>query len=233
MTTAARQTTACLLAAFGALTLFGCASGGGNSHNFVPDGTPLDRHDIGVERATEVLEIPLENDFSSLKQEHRRAIEGFVAAYRDRGHGDLLMIMPENSANPQLAVEAMKEAREIAWGGGVAYEAMRGDVYDAGGRSAPLMLAFDVYEAVAPDCKSLAEIDLSDVGSNNELENFGCSVRYNIAKMVADPGDLLGLRDLGPRDARRVETIMENYRAGNRTAAQGGDEDVNVSGGGG
>lgn len=194
------------------------------------DGTPLDAHQIGVRAASEVIEIHLDPKYPTLKRADINSLERFIAAYRDRGHGPLRMVMPENDANPQLAVEAIKVAREMAWEKGVAWDAIAGSVYDAGGRNAPIVLTFDVFEAVAPECRSLATIDMGDVSSNNEMPNLGCSVRHNIAAMLADPGDLLARRELDPRDSRRVSVIMEAYREGQPTAAQGGDEEVSISG---
>lgn len=217
------------------LVAVACESGplGATPDNVRLEGTPLDRHPIGVEPATEVLEIDLDANFPTLRQEDRRRIESFVDAFRDRGFGELRMVLPENSATPDLAVEAVKEAREIAWARGIAWESIDGAAYDARGTNAPMILAFDVYQAVAPDCQSLAAYDLSDISSNNELGYFGCSVRFNIAQMLADPSDLLGERPLDRRDNGRVSIIMEAYRQGADTAAATGDEEVTVSGVGG
>ncbi len=193
------------------------------------NGTPLDIHEIGVRGASEVLEVYPDPEYPTLKRADIRRLERFVAAYRDRGHGPLQMVMPENGANPQLAVEAVKVARELAWEKGVAWEAIAGSVYDAHGRNAPIVMTFEVYEAVAPDCQSIAAYDLGNISSNNELGNFGCSVRFNLAAMIADPGDLLANRELDPRDPRRVSVIMEAYRQGENTSAAAGEENVSIS----
>ncbi len=210
--------------------LVACQSGPeGGASNIMLEGTPLDRHEIGVRQATEVLEIQLDPAYPTLKRSDLMNLERFVAGYRDRGHGPLIMAMPENGPDQQLAVEAVKVARELAWEKGVAWEAIQGSAYDARGRRAPIVLAFDVYEAVAPDCQSLANYDLADISGNNSLGYLGCSVRFNLAAMLADPADLLGNRELGPRDQGRVSVIMEAYRKGEVTGAAGGDEQVTVS----
>lgn len=219
----------------GALGAAGCTSGPKPMEtHVVTAGTPLEAHDIGVRRATEVLEIEIAPGDTALSRAERYQVAAFAAAYRDRGHGTLLMAMPTDFANPQGAIEAVSEARAIAWENGIAWEAIEGDTYDAGGaEAAPLVLAFDVYEAVAPDCQGIGAFDLADVSSNNELGYFGCSVRYNLAAMIADPGDLLGEREIGPRDNRRLQVIMDAYRQGAPTGAAQGEESVNVSGVGG
>ena len=190
------------------------------------EGLPFDNNRIGVERTTEVLEIEVNPAYPELRIAERRALERFVAAYRDRGHGGLVMAMPENGAYPEAAVEALKNIRNLAWENGVAWEQIDGSAYNANGANAPILLAFDAFEAVAPECLSLAAYDMSDVSSNNEPAYYGCAVRNNIAMMLADPGDLLSRRELSPGDNSRVSVIMEAYRSNN----WGGGEVVGVGG---
>lgn len=173
---------------------------------------PTEQNQIDVRRATEVLEVGINPAASELSGEDRRAVERFVATYRDRGHGKLAMAMPENGPYQQQSVEILKQIRSVAWENGVAWEQIEGSSFNARGANAPILLAFDVYEAVAPECLSLAAYDMSDVSSNNELGYYGCSVRANIAAMLSDPGDLLSRRELGAPDSRRVSLVMEAYR---------------------
>ena len=224
-----RSFTLAALAIAGASLIGGCAGGSAAKEAGPIAGTPLDRNQIDVRAGLEVLEIQLDAGGTRLPRSDLNRIERFVAAYRDRGHGKMRMAMPENVARPQLAVEAVKTARELAWENGVAWEDIAGSAYDAKGHQAPLIMSFEIYEAIAPDCKSLAQIDMSDVSTNSELESFGCSVRTNIAAMLADPGDLLGERELGPRDRGRVSLIMEAYRQGEATGAETGDSQVGLA----
>ncbi|MEL6216110.1 MAG: CpaD family pilus assembly lipoprotein, partial [Pseudomonadota bacterium] len=55
---------------------------------------------------------------------------------------------------------------------------------------------------------------------NNELSNFGCTVRTNLAAMIADPADLLGQRELEPGDTVRRQTTFDLYRRGEQTGAE-------------
>ncbi|MEL6661899.1 MAG: CpaD family pilus assembly lipoprotein [Pseudomonadota bacterium] len=190
------------------------------------EGLPFDNNRIGVERTTEVLEIEINPAYPELRIAERRALERFVAAYRDRGHGELIMAMPENGSYPAAAVEALKNVRNIAWENGVSWEQIAGSAYNANGSNAPILLAFDAYKAVAPECLSLAAYDMSDVSSNNEPAYYGCAVRNNIAMMLADPGDLLSRREISAPDNERISLVMEAYRSGN----WGGGEAVGVGG---
>lgn len=183
-------------------------------------GTALDRNAIGVEKKTEFLEVAIHPEASELSNADRARIANFVAAYRDHGHGPLILSLPASSANPQLAVAAVAEARAIAYENGVQYEEISGTSHGAGsGVSEPMILAFQSYEAIAPDCQSLAAVDFANIESNNELPTLGCAVRTNLAAMIADPADLLGTRPLDQGDPLRRNVILEKFRQGETTAS--------------
>jgi pilus assembly protein CpaD len=130
------------------------------------------------------------------------------------------MSLPESSANPQLAVAAVAEARAIAYENGVQYEEIEGTHHGEGSLvSEPMILAFQSFEAIAPDCPSLATIDFADISSNNERSTLGCAVRSNLAAMIADPADLLGTRPLDKADPLRQSVILEKFRQGESTAS--------------
>ncbi len=210
-----------LAAGLACLAAAGCASHAPSavSADYL-QGTALDRNPIGVAKRTEFLEIAIHPEASQLSLKDRAQIQNFVMAYRKSGHGPLIMSLPQSTANPQLAIQAVVEARAIAWDNGVEYEEIEGTAYGEGSMFAePMILAFQTYEAIAPDCPSLATQDFSDLTSNNELPTLGCSVRTNMAAMIADPGDLLGLRALDQGDPVRRGVILEKFREGESTSA--------------
>jgi len=217
-----QKPTATLIAAgIGLIVLSGCSSVAPSS---VPasylQGTALDRNAIGVEKKTEFLEIAIHPQASELSLADKAAISGFVSAYRDHGHGPLIMSLPTSSANPQLAVAAIAEARAIAYENGVQYQEIEGTHHGEGSpNSEPMILAFQAYEAIAPDCQSQAMIDYSDISSNNERVSLGCAVRTNLAAMIADPADLLGTRPLDKADPLRRAVILQKFREGEATAS--------------
>lgn len=216
-----------LAAAFGALAVTACSSAAPTA---VPasylQGTPLDRNAITVAKRTEFLEIDIHPAASQLSLSDKARIQNFVASYRSVGHGPLIMSLPESSANPQLAVSAVVEAREIAWENGVEYEEISGSSHGADSTvSEPLILAYQAYDAIAPDCPSLAEINMADITSNNEMPTLGCAVRTNLAAMIADPADLLGQRSLDEGDSLRRSTILGKFRDGEATGAERSQEE--------
>lgn len=222
MTIASKQHRTFLALGAGLLSLGACAS---HAPTAVPadylEGTVLSRNEIGVTERTEFLEIAIDPAAGELSNADRARIGNFIGVYTQKGHGPLVLSHPAASANPQLAVTAAAEARAIAWEKGVRYDEMVGDAHGAGSPvSQPLILAFQVYDAVPPECLSKASVDFSDINSNNTLPTLGCSVRTNLAAMIADPADLLGNRALDAGDAARRDVILEKFRAGKATAAE-------------
>jgi pilus assembly protein CpaD len=144
-------------------------------------------------------------------------VREFLDAYTDVGHGPLVVSMPREADNPQLAVGAVAEVRQLAWEAGVGYENLLGASYDANGRTnTPIVMAFKTYKAVAPKCPSLAQLDVTNAVSNSDLPSLGCAVR---TKMIAEPSDLLGNRDLDEVDLNRRSAQLELWRNGETTAA--------------
>jgi pilus assembly protein CpaD len=90
--------------------------------------------------------------------------------------------------------------------------------------SEPLILAYQRYEAIAPNCLLKSQVDFSNSRSNNHLPTLGCAVRTNLAAMIADPADLLGQNALDPADTPRRMDILEKFRTGAPTASQGSED---------
>ena len=185
------------------------------------DSGVLERNAIDVVETAETIEIVLKQNASELSLTDKSRVRGFVRSYVDHGHGPLVMLLPEGTPNQQFAVGAIAEARAIAFENGVAYEEISGG--SKFGAYPSVILSFKAYDAVAPDCKSFGQVDVSSTRNNNDLPNLGCSVRRNIAAMIADPADLLGTRELDPADVVRRNTVLQAYRAGEQTASERND----------
>ena len=206
----------------GAALLAGCQSK--NDPGNVPaeyySGTTLDRNAIGVTQHTEYLEVMLDPRDTQLRLDEVAKVRSFLNTYTDVGHGPLVVSMPKHAENPQLAVGAVSEVRQLAWEAGVDYEDIMGAAYDANGRAiTPVVMAFKTFKAVAPKCKSLAEQDIANAVSNSDLPSLGCAVRTNMAAMIAEPADLLGERELSEGDLVRRSNQLQLWRTGETTAA--------------
>lgn len=211
------------LTGLGLALITGCQSSDKPGH--VPaeyfQGSTLDRNEIKARATTEYLEVAINPEDMQLRLTETANLRAFFADYNARGHGPLIMSAPKNAPNPQLAVEAVVEARELAWESGIDYTEIAGSAYDATGRpKAPLVLAFKAYTAVAPECTPLSQIDFADATSNSDLPTLGCSVRTNMAAMIADPADIYGLRELEGRDAYRGADHLQKWRLGASTGAE-------------
>ena len=207
----------------GFLFLAGCQSNGGAGNVPVEyfTGTSLDRNAIGVTQHTEYLEVQMDARDTQLRIPELMKVREFLDTYTDVGHGPLVISMPKDAENPQLAVGAVSEIRQLAWEAGVSYEDMLGAAYNADGRNAtPVVMAFKTFKAVAPKCQSFAEIDVSIAVSNSDLPNLGCAVRTNMAAMIAEPADLLGERELSEGDLVRRSTQLQLWRSGQSTGAE-------------
>ena len=206
-----------------------CQSGPGPVPVEYLEGTALDRNEIKVAQKTEYLEVNLNPLDSQLRLEEVAKIKTFLAAYKSHGHGPLIMSLPENAPNPQLAVRAVAEARDLAWQSGVEYTEIAGGSYNASGRpNAPMIMAFRAYDAIAPDCPSRATLNYADASSNADLPTLGCAIRTNMAAMIADPADLLGARELEIGDGGRRTDQLAKWREGAVTAAERSDAESAV-----
>lgn len=185
------------------------------------EATLLERNPVKVVETAETIEIILDPAASELTLADRRRLRNFVRGYNDHGHGPLVMLLPEGTANQQFAVGAVAQARAIAFENGVSYEEIEGG--SKFGSYPSIILSFKAYDAIAPECQSFAEIDFGEIRSNNDLPNLGCSIRTNLAAMIADPADLLGTRELDPVDAGRSQRVLEAWRAGEATGSAGNE----------
>lgn len=212
-------------AALAGFALVGCASDG-PSH--VPpsyfQGSTLDRYDLSARPKTEMIEVSVLPGDSQLRREEIYKIEAFLADYRSVGHGPLMLSIPGDHANEQLLISAAADIRDMGWRAGVEYDQIDGSAYDAGGRgNAPIILAFKRYTAVKPDCPSWAAVDAMDAVSNNDTPVLGCAVRTNMAAIIADPGDLMGVRALDAGDPERIGEQLAKWRRGETTNAARGE----------
>ena len=187
-------------------------------------GTVLDRYQIGVKENREYLAVKRDPRDTQLRVNEVMKVRAFLDTYADVGHGPLVISMPKHAEAPQLAVGAVSEIREFAWEAGISYDEMLGAAYDASGRaSTPIVMAFKSYEAIAPDCPKWSEIDFSNTTTNSEALSFGCTVRANMAAMIAEPADLFGERALDPARADRKTYQLDLWLRGEPTPSQRGE----------
>lgn len=181
-------------------------------------------HPISVETDVATLNVGVVAGQPDLAPSERSAIEGFAAAYRQRGHGPLTISTPSGSPNAGAAAVALSDVRDILAENGVtsfAYTPYRASGADNG---APLILSYKQYVAKPTACGDWS-VNYAYDPSNRLAPNHGCATQNNLAAMVADPADLVGPKTMTPADAGRRNTVLEKYRAGEATATQRSEQD--------
>ena len=152
-------------------------------------------------------------------------IETVATEYKARGHGPLVISYPQNAGNAEAAIQAIAETRTRLYEHGLNWQQIAGGAYEAGGQAqAPVLISFNRYQAVAPDCEQ-GWPDLTNAAPGRNWPSFGCATAANLAAMVADPRDLETPRTMDAPDAGRRQTVLDNYRQGASTASQSNGED--------
>jgi hypothetical protein len=83
-----------------------------------------------------------------------------------------------------------------------------------------LTLSFISYTAVVPECGYWHEESAHNFLNANSV-NFGCATQHNLGLMLADPSDLYGNTQMDPRDGQRTAIVIDLYRRGEITGADG------------
>lgn len=179
------------------------------------------QHDIEVVETTEVFELPVSAAEPGILYYRVSEMEYFLSEYRSRGrrHGPLVVSVPAGSPHAAKYEAIASQAIDIAFENGVR-DVKRSDYQSNGSPDAPMVLAFTAYRAIAPDCPSLATINLGGTSTNDPQRAFGCAQIANLAAMVSDPADLLGARRVDPADTIRRAEVLTRYRAGESTATE-------------
>lgn len=190
-----------------------------------------DQHRIEVEQTAERMEIAIAPDDMALTSKSLGDIDTFASGYLRYGHGALILSAPEGGANANAAARLTDQARLALQEAGVSYAAIAGSSYDASGEaSAPIIMSYTRFEAIAPECAPLWQQDLAHQLNNQAWESFGCATQSNIAALLEDPADLLAPRTEDPRDAARRDAVFGHYRNGEIThAARDNDERISIS----
>lgn len=179
---------------------------------------PHERFAITVRETRERLDIPVASDKTALSWDERDAVDAVAAEYLARGHGAIVVALPQGSPNHEAAVRNAAEVRDRLYAQGVRYSDIRGARYDAGERAdAPLVIGFVRFSAEAPSCHERWD-DFARTSTGSNTRNFGCAGAANLAAMIADPHDLLAPRGEDPSDGTRRAEALEKYRTGRTTA---------------
>ena len=176
---------------------------------------------IMAQETTAELKIDTVVAGEKLGWRERDAVKGFAVAYQQEGHGAVIISRPSNGPDDISAMRAAADARAMMLAEGVDQSMIAEGTYDGtGARSAPLIISYRTYEAVAPHCPDISHWDFTDTSSNSALPSLGCAVAANLAAMIANPSDLVGDQPMDPADAERRSIMFSKYRAGEKTSSE-------------
>jgi len=209
-----------ILPLLAALSLAGC--GGFNGVEDADYGGAYN-HPISVQPDVPTLKIAAGN---ALGAEDRAALDGFVAAYKERGHGPLTVSTPSGSANTAIAMNVLVDVRDALSEAGVPAGRVSYTPYRAAAADqvAPIILSYKRYIAVASPCGDWTDTYEYNP-DNTTTKNFGCATQNNLAALVADPVDLVEPRVMTASDAQRRGEVLTKYRKGEITATTRDDHD--------
>ncbi len=192
-----------MVAAF-AVIVAGCAQ---TVADWTPAATP---NDLQVRWVTHEHSISINSPSNLLTNRETRSLDRFLSEI-DLRPSDRLFV----DVGPQSG-EVISDARI-----GVINDQLRHHIPgaraqaitgDKGGRGA-VRLIVGRYVVLPPNCPDFSRPTATN-NTNQMDSNFGCSTQRNLGLMLADPGDLLRGRTLGPGDGASLSRGIRAYREG-------------------
>ncbi len=171
--------------------------------------------EIHAQEVTAELKLSPGGQAASLGEAERLAVSYFADAYRTEGSGPIMIGYPGSSPT-----QSANEARAVLLAAGISPSGVVDAPGQTIGADEPLVLSYQTFEAVVNDCPMINEARFERTATNTVLPSFGCSVSINLAAMIADPTDLIGVQPIDPSDAARRAIVFEKYRNGEPTSAQ-------------
>ena len=202
---------------FAGILLTGCASY--QKDHFTVGSTPKDyrtQHPIVVSQNEISEDLIVAKSMNRMSFRHENTATSFYGKFRQSGAKTLRVILPAGSHNEAAARRVGHDV--IAHMKTLGLEAHQVSVsrYHASnhGDSATVRLSYEAITAdVASKCGQWND-DLRESSENQNYTNYGCSTQNNLAKMIANPADLLGPRGESEIDAGRRDNVINDWREG-------------------
>lgn len=197
-------------AALIAVLLAGSCAAPTNDGTVVSDG--LANHPITVAPSYRSIELAFSTPSAGLAPQDENQLEAFANDYLSRGDGAISVSVPSGTDSSEALTYFGERLAQM----GVPRSRILVGTHDKGSTYGRVELGYMVYTASTAPCADWSE-NAADNASNLPRQDFGCSVQHNIAAMVADPRDLATPRGMGPSDATRRGTVIENYEKAQTT----------------
>ena len=200
---------------FAGILMTGCASY--QKDHFTVGSTPKDyrtQHPIVVSQNEVSEDLIVSRSMNRMSFRHENTATSFYGRFRQSGAKTLRVVLPAGSHNEAAARRVGHDV--IAHMKDLGLEAHQVTVsrYHASnhGDAATVRLSYDSITAdIASKCGQWNE-DLRETSENQNYNNFGCSTQNNLAKMIANPADLLGPRGESEIDAGRRDNVINDWR---------------------
>jgi pilus biogenesis lipoprotein CpaD len=167
------------------------------------------KYPVHVHAETAILTARLSDEPGLLVPEDEFRLSRLVAGYLERGHGPMFV----SAASPRHG-EALRLRLMAA---GIPASALA-VVPTERGVPDSVTFRYDRFHVTVPTCGDWSSNP--SVNPSNDLHsNFGCDLQRDFGLMVADPADLVRMRDALPTDAQNSSRVLQKYRAGLPPAA--------------
>ncbi len=168
-------------------------------------------HQFVVTKSERAMAVQFGEDENTLAPHVLAPMQVFADDFVDQGGGMLFIEVAQGQPDEMLPGKLSYLGAELRKRGVKASELV---VRPAdGSRSAEITLAYAKYEASVPGCPDWSQTN-AGFHRNVAHSNFGCSVRGNLAKMLANPRDLIEPREFSNADAHSASRAIGAYRSG-------------------
>ena len=197
----------------------GCANS--SRQHFIVGSTPDDyrtRHPIIVAESEVTEDIPISANMRELSFRDSNVVGDIARRFRRSGGHSMQVMVPAQSQNELAAKRIAKQVVAALVYKGIRRSQILVRNYHAGGHSnsAPIRLSFMALAANVGECGKWQDNIIAD-GENRQYHNFGCATQNNLAKMIANPADLVGPRGESAIDATRRDTVITAWRENGST----------------
>jgi len=171
------------------------------------------RHPIVVSESETVEDIPISANMRTLSFRDHNVVADFASRFKRSGGRSMQVMVPSQSANESAARRISKQIVASLVGKGIHRSQIAITSYHAGSHSnsAPIRISFLALAANVGQCGEWDE-NIAGDSENRQYRNFGCATQNNLAKIIANPADLIGPRGETTIDATRRDTVITNWR---------------------
>ncbi len=197
------------------IMLTGCASY--QKDHFKVGSVPKDyrtQHPIVVSESEVSEDLIISRSMDRMSFRHENTATSFYSKFRQSGAKNMRVMLPAGSHNEGAARKVAHDVIAHMKKLGLKRSQVTLSRYHASnhGDAATVRLSYSSITAdVASECGKWNE-DLSETSENQNYGNYGCATQNNLAKMIANPADLLGPRGETEIDAGRRDNVINDWR---------------------